>query len=625
MKFKIKPDFQGWATKNDLVCADGLVIKANAFAQNDGGKVPLVFGHDHTNPSRILGHAILENRKEGVYAYCFLNQSKAAKDTKEAVLHGDIDALSIFANRLQKDGRNVTHGCIKEVSVVLSGANPGAFIESALQHNEPLGEWEDEGILFTGDGITISHAEAGNAGQNSKSENSDEGGDDETIQDVLDTLTDKQKAAVGMLLQSIEEDGVEHDDMENDEGGDEMRHYNAFEGDENNEGQAAGSRYLMHSDLPEIMKNIKKFGSFKNSLADYIESNDIVLAHSLDTTGMDVPTATPAPTYGINGIDMLFPDPKTIQERPEMIGRDTSWVNDVMSSVTYTPFKRIKTMFADITEEEARAKGYIKGKQKKEEVFAVLKRVTEPQTIYKKQKLDKDDIEDIEDWDVLAWIRAEMEIMFDEEKARAVLIGDGRLADSEDKIKEDRIRPVVSDVPLFNTTIEVPVGNIGKGMDAATLIDDIVRGMKKYKGTGRPTFYTTEDVITEMLLLKDKVGNRIYKTEQELATALRVSKIVPVEVMEGHKVSGKSLIGVVVNLTDYKIGGGNKPKQFFEDFDIDYNQQKYLLEQRMSGALVKPFAAVTFLASASVNGSGGSGSTPITPPTGGEEGDDDES
>lgn len=616
MRFKEKPDFQGWATKNDLVCADGLVIKANAFAQNDGGKVPLVFGHDHTNPSRILGHAILENRKEGVYAYCFLNQSKAARDTKEAVLHGDIDALSIFANRLQKDGRNVTHGCIKEVSVVLSGANPGAFIESALQHNEPLGEWEDEGILFTGDGITINHAD-NSASQNSKSESSnasdnEDSGGDETIQDVLDTLTDKQKAAVGMLIQGIEDDMEGNDD----EGGDDMKHYNAFEGDKDNDGQDTAGRYLMHSDLPEIMKNIKKFGSFKNALADYVESNDIILAHSLDTTGMDVPTGTPA-TYGINGIDMLFPDPKTIQERPEMIGRDTSWVNDVMSAVTYTPFKRIKTMFADITEEEARAKGYIKGKQKKEEVFAILKRVTEPQTIYKKQKLDKDDIEDIEDWDVLAWIRAEMEVMFDEEKARAILIGDGRLADSEDKIKEDRIRPVVSDVPLFNTTIEVSIGDIGKGMDAAMLIDDIVRGMKKYKGTGRPTFYTTEDVITEMLLLKDKVGNRIYKTEQELATALRVSKIVPVEVMEGHKVSGKALIGVVVNLADYKLGGGNKPKNFFDQFDIDYNQQKYLLEQRMSGALVKPFAAVTFLASAK-------SSTPPAPSEDGGDGGDGE-
>lgn len=601
MRFKVKPDFQGWATKNDLVCADGLVIKANAFAQNDGGKVPLVFGHDHMNPSRILGHAILENRKEGVYAYCFLNQSKAARDTKEAVLHGDIDALSIFANQLQKDGRNVTHGCIKEVSVVLSGANPGAFIESALQHNEPLGEWENEGILFTGDEITISHDEDSSSGQNSKSDSSNDKDDkddrgDETIQDVLNTLSDKQKAAVGILLRGIEDDKGDNSNND-DEGGDEMKHYNAFEGDNKDDMQEPGGRYLMHSDLPEIMKNIKKFGSFKNSLADYVESNDIVLAHSLDKTGMDVPTGTPA-NYGINGIEMLFPDPKTIQERPEMIGRNTSWVNDVMSAVTYTPFKRIKTMFADITEEEARAKGYIKGKQKKEEVFAVLKRVTEPQTIYKKQKLDKDDIEDIEDWDVLAWIRAEMEVMFDEEKARAILIGDGRLADSEDKIKEDRIRPVVSDVPLFNTTIDVPIGDIGKGMDAAMLIDDIVRGMKKYKGTGRPTFYTTEDVITEMLLLKDKVGNRIYKTEQELATALRVSKIVPVEVMEGHKVSGKALIGVVVNLADYKVGGGNKPKDFLDQFDIDYNQQKYLLEQRMSGALVKPFAAVTFLATA---------------------------
>lgn len=599
-----KPDFQGYATKNDLVCADGLVIRANAFAGNDGSKVPLVFAHQHMDPSKILGHAILKNLKDGVYAYCYLNNSQAAKDTREALEHGDIESLSIFANNLETQGNNVLHGSIKEVSVVLSGANPGAFVESVLQHGEPMGEYDDECIIFTGEPLVISHADENGEDPNSKSDNP---GEDKTVEEVLSTLTDEQKAAVGILLEDLEAELTEKDNNENEGGNNSMAHHNVFEsGGEN--GQDTQIRYLAHSDMQEIWKAGKRCGSFKTAFYDYVENNNITLAHSLDTTGMETPTGT-APTYGIEGVNMLFPEPHMDSPVPEMIGRNVTWVTEIMDKVSYTPFKRVKTLFADITEDEARAKGYIKGKQKKEEVFSILKRSTESQTIYKKQKLDKDDVDDIEDWNILPWIKAEMEIMFEEEKARAILIGDGRLADSEDKIKEDKIRPIVSDVPLFNTKIEVNT-TASEGLDADLLIDSIIRGMKKYKGSGSPTFFTTEDVVTEMLLLKNKNGDRIYKTEAELASTLRVSKIVTVEVMTGHKVGGKDLIGVIVNPVDYKVGGAKNKKDFFEDFDIDYNQMKYLLEQKMSGALVKPFSAVTFLAKGtSQSGSSSSGGT----------------
>lgn len=590
MKGNRKPDFQGWATKNNLVCADGLVIKENAFAVNDGKRVPLVFGHQHFDPSKVLGHAILKNMKGGVYAYCYLNNSQAAKDTREAIQHGDIDALSIFATNLQKNGKDVVHGIIKEVSVVLAGANPGAFIESVLEHGEPMDDYEDQGILFTGENIVLQHADEPPA-QNSKSKDSENGDGDKTVEDVLDTLTDEQKAAVGILLQGIEEEFGVNDD----EGGDEMKHYNAFENNDPENQDAAGVRYLQHDDIRAILKAGRQCGSLRAAFDTYVKENDIVLAHSLDTTGMEVPTATPAPTYGINGIDMLRPEIQPVTNQPEFIGRNVDWVKEIMQDVSYTPFLRIKSLFADITEDEARAKGYIKGKQKKEEVFSILKRTTEAQMIYKKQKIDRDDILDVEDWDILPWIKAEMDVMFEEEKARAILIGDGRLLDDDDKIKEDRIRPVVSDVALFNTKITVNT-TADENLDAELLIDSIIRGRKKYKGSGNPKFYTTEDVLTEMLLLKDKNGNRIYKTEEELAAALRVKKIVTVEPMTGTKVNGKDLIGVMVNMADYKIGGRRDKKDFFEDFDIDYNQQKYLLEQKMSGAMVKPFGAVTFLA-----------------------------
>lgn len=593
MAGKRKPDFQGWATKNDLVCADGLVIKKNAFSKNDGKKVPLVYAHDHRDPSNIIGHAILKNLKEGVYAYCYLNNGKSANAIREAVSHSDVEALSIFADNLSREGRDVVDGCIKEVSVVMSGANPGAFIESALEHGMSVNDYEDEAIIFTGDPLYLSHADD-KTGQNSKSKKNDEEedeSDDETIQDVLDTLTDKQKAAVGMLLQGLE-DELSGEEEDEDEGGDgKMKHHNVFETED---GGVDETRYLMHSDMAEIKKNAKACGSFKTAFYDYINDNDITLSHGLDTTGMDVPSGV-SPSHGIKGIDMLFPDGHLTDAQPIMIGRNTTWVDEVMNNASYTPFKRVKTLYADITEDEARAKGYIKGKMKKEEVFSILKRTTDPQTIYKKQKLDKDDIDDIEDWDVLPWVKAEMEVMFEEEKARAILIGDGRLADSDDKIKEDKIRPIAKDVALFNTKIDVAT-TVDETMDAEVMIDSITRGMKKYKGSGSPTLFTTEDVVTEMLLAKDKNGNRLYKTEAELAASLRVGKITTVDVMVGQKIDNKDLIGIAVNMVDYKIGGNKSKKDFFEDFDIDYNQKKFLLEQRMSGALVKPFSAVTFLA-----------------------------
>lgn len=372
-----------------------------------------------------------------------------------------------------------------------------------------------------------------------------------------------------------------------------MKH-NMFEGDQ-------PSQVLSHSDMEQIFKDAKRLGSLREAVNESIESG--VLAHSIDTTGMTV--ATGKQKYGFNDPSMLFPDYKALNERPEWISRNMDWVTKLMGKVHHTPFSRIKSLYANITEDEARAKGYIKGKLKKEEVFSTLKRTTDPQTIYKKQKLDRDDIIDIVDFDVVAWIKAEMEVMLDEEEARAILIGDGRTADSEDKIKEDKIRPIVKDVGLYNTIIKVTVpATATQGEIAKATINAIIRGRKHYKGSGKPDFWTTEDVTTEMLLLEDSIGHAIYKTEAELATKLRVSEIIPVEPMEGQKISiteGSTtkeypLIGVVVNMADYNIGadkGGEKT--MFEDFDIDYNQQKYLIEKRVSGALVKPFSALTIV------------------------------
>lgn len=596
----MKYDFSGWATKNDLRCADGRVIRRGAFKINDGKKVPLIWNHEHNNPSAVLGHAILENRDEGVYAFCSFNNTVAANDAKEAVVHGDIDSLSIYANHLQQDGPNVLSGVIRELSLVHAGKNPGAFIESVFSHGEPMDDYDEEAIIYCGETIDLSHAEEMKSSK--KKDNPEpEKKKDPTIQEVLDSLTDDQKAAVGMLLAGSEKEKEDDKEMKRNifedekekEDDKEMKH-NIFEG-KKSDPDAPEKRFLSHDDMKLIFTDAKRLGSLKDAVQYHMEEG--VLQHAeIPTTGMTLPTGTA--TYGIKGIDMLFPDYKTMTDTPEMITRKMDWVAKVMSRVHHIPFTRVKSVYANITEDEARARGYIKGKLKKEEVFSVLKRTTSPQTVYKKQKLDRDDIIDITDFNVVAWIRSEMRMMLDEELARAFLIGDGRLASSDDKISEEHIRPVATDVDLMSIKYGVQVAATdGEDVIAKETIKAAIRARKRYKGKGTPDFFTTEDVLTEMLLLEDGLGHRMYKTEAELATALRVREIITVEPMEDHKItvdtSQVPLIGLIVNLDDYYVGADKGGEiNSFEDFDIDYNQQKYLIETRVSASLAKPFSAI---------------------------------
>lgn len=579
MSEAIKHDFEGWATKNDLKCADGLTIRKGAFSSSNGKRVPLIWNHRHNNVKDILGHAILEDREEGVYAYCSFNDTPAGRDAKEVVKHGDVESLSIWANNIERYGHDVVHGIIREVSLVLAGANPGAFIESVVAHGMPIGDDEDEAIFYNNEGIYISHASKdGSETADGKDKNPTNEGGDKTVKDVLETLTDEQKAAVGLMIEQI---------IKNKEEDTSVKH-NAFEGYEN-------QNYISHADQATVIADAKKYGSLKDSVEYHMENG--VLAHAIDTTGMTAATGTQK--YGFNDPDMLFPDYKSLNNTPEWLSRNMDWVAKLMSKIHHTPFSRIKSVYANITEDEARARGYIKGKQKKEEVFTILKRTTDPQTIYKKQKLDRDDIIDIVDFDVVAWIKAEMRVMLNEEIARAILIGDGRPGDSEDKIQETHIRPVVKDAPLYNIVAKVSVpANADQATVAKETIKAIIRARKEYKGSGRPDFWTTEDVVTEMLLLEDGIGHAIYKTEGELATKIRANELITVEPMEGAKVTvdGKEypLIGVMVNLNDYNVGADKGGEvNMFDDFDIDYNQQKYLIETRISGSLVKPYSAIT--------------------------------
>jgi HK97 family phage prohead protease len=598
-------DFAGWATKNDLQCTDGRIIRRDAFKVNDHTRVPLVWNHQHNDPKNVLGHAILENRDEGVYAYCYLNDSENGQNAKEQVKHGDVTSMSIWANNLQQSGHEVLHGVIREVSLVLAGANPGAYIESVMAHGEPMPDYDEEGLFYAGEGLELAHAAENddkkpeesakkNKEEDSKMEaeetkNQDSGG--ETVRDVYETLTDKQKKAVAIIVgQAIQDSKSSKKSDEEDE---EVKH-NVFDGSENE------STYLSHADVQQIFSDAKRLGSLREAVNQNFEDGGVLAHADIDTTGMTV--ATGSQTYGFNDPDMLFPDYKSLNNPPEWISRETGWVQKVMSGVHHTPFSRIKSQFANITEDEARARGYLKGKQKKTEVFTTLKRTTDPTTIYKLQKLDRDDIIDITDFDVVAWIKSEMRVMLDEEIARAILIGDGRNTDDDSHIPEDHIRPIAKEVPLFNTKVLVTTSS---DADSATVaketINSVIRARKNYKGSGNPTFFTTEDVVTEMLLIEDGIGHKLYKTEAELATALRVSNIVTVEVMEGQTIEDESknalpLIGVIVNLADYNVGADKGGAvNMFDDFDIDFNQQKYLIETRISGALTKPFSALTIL------------------------------
>ena len=622
MAKKSRFDFSGWATRNDIKCADGRTIRRNAFIDCDGATVPLVWSHDHSGPSTVLGHGLLENRPEGVYVYGSFNNTPDGQNAKEAVRHGDIKYLSIFANRLTQKAGDVLHGMIREVSLVYAGANPGAYIDNAvIEHSDgTYGLSDDEAIIFCGESLMHSDEE-----------------EEETMayrpaDEVFDEMTDEQKNAVyeiaGAVLSDagIDLDNIEHSDEEDDydeeeydddqeydeedydddqdyeeddyaydeadeDYGDDVEHADYYDGGEDmyynvfdNEA-AVGDGALSHDEMDSIFSDARTMGSLKESF----------LAHAAD--------------YGIEDIEYLFPEPKEQNVPPEFIKRPDNWVGVIMSGVHHTPFSRLKSSFADITADEARAKGYLKGKLKKEEVFSLLKRTTSPTTVYKKQKMDRDDTIDITDFDVVAWIKKEMRVMLDEELAGAILVGDGRLASDDDKIKEDCIRPIYKDADLF--TIKYALGPDDTVPQTATTIEDMaqyyakgfikaaIKSRKGYKGSGNPTMFTSESMLSEMLLLEDTIGHPLYKTESELATKMRVSRIVtvPDEILARAKVDGEPVFAIILNLNDYNVGadkGGSI--SMFEDFDIDYNQQKYLIETRCSGSLTKPFSAIVIYA-----------------------------
>ena len=595
----MKYDFSGYATRNNIKCSDGRIIMRDAFKDNDHKNVPLVWQHDHMSPDNVLGHAMLENREDGVYAYGCFNDTPSGLNAKELVKNGDVRALSIYANKLKQNGANVIHGAIREVSLVLAGANPGAYIDTVMVHSDGDEETEDAEICFnlnTNPILYHSDDEKDNPNKNDNPDKNDkkdedmsntkvnQGSDsDKTVQDVIDSMTEEQKNVLYTLV------GMAADGSLDDEGDDDMKH-NAFEDDDN---------HMAHSvDFSEIIRDAKRCGSLREA----------VIEHGLEDVNYEDYLEHDVGDYGIKQIDTLFPDFKNVTSTPEWVSRNMDWVASVMNGVSHTPFSRIKSAFANITADEARARGYTKGKKKIEEVFTLLKRTTTPQTIYKKQKLDRDDVIDITDFDVVAWLKGEMRLMLDEEIARAILIGDGRSDSSDDRIFPTNIRPVWQDDTFYTIRAQVDT----KGMtteDAKTeaVIKAIIRARKNYKGSGNPVFYTTEDVLTDMLLLENQIGDVKYKTKQELANRLRVSDIVTVEVMEGQTRKGVTangdvaasankdltLVGLVVNLKDYNVGADKGGAvSMFDDFDIDYNQQKYLIETRCSGAMTTPFGAM---------------------------------
>lgn len=567
-------DFSGWATRNNLKCSDGRTIMKDAFRDDDGQTVPLVWNHQHNDPLNVLGHALLENREEGVYAYCTFNDTDSGKNAKLLVEHGDVSALSIYANQLKQQGGNVLHGAIREVSLVLAGANPGAFIENVIRHNDndEVVISDDEGVIYTGEELILEHSEKQNTNEEKEKEtmaNETKQENEKTVEEVFNTLTEEQKTVVYALIGQALEDKANEENEEDEEdtkGGNETMKHNVFDQEEE-----TMENTISHSDMMAVINDTKRYGSMKDS----------AIAH------------------GIEHLDYLFPDAQNVTDTPAFVARDTGWVQKVMKSVSHTPFSRVKSVLANITEEDARAKGYIKGKQKKDEVFALLKRTTTPTTVYKKQKLDRDDMVDITDFDVVAWLKTEMRMMLDEELARAYLVGDGRLASSDDKINEQNIRPIWTDDDLFTIKALVEVGASATADDKAkAFIRAAIKARKNYKGSGEPSLYTTEDVLTDCLLLEDTTGRVIYDTAAKLANALRVKEIVTVPVMEGlsrtdSETHTRKLMGIVVNLADYNVGADKGGAvNMFDDFDIDYNAQKYLIETRCSGALIKPYAAI---------------------------------
>ena len=602
-----KYDFCGWATRNNIRCSDGRTIRMDAFKENDGKIVPLVWNHKHDDGFNVLGHALLENRSDGVYAYCTFNDTDQGRNAKALVDHGDVSALSIYANQLKQIGSDVTHGLIREVSLVLAGANPGAKIETVVMHSD---DSEEELYVICEYADELEHSEADleknieteeekpmNKEQENPVENeqvvehSEEQEKEETVQDVIDTMNEKQKRVLYALVGAAMADEEEKENNEEDA---EVKH-NVFDNETNEE-----KNVLSHSEMTEIIKNAKRSGSMKAAFEDAGIESINYLQHDGETPKYGVQNP-----YGIMGIaadenslgvNALFPDARNYTQTPQWISRNMEWVSKFLNAASHSPFSRVKTMFADITEDEARARGYVKGTMKKEEVFSLLKRVTEPTTVYKKQKMDRDDVIDITDFDVIAWIKAEMRVMLNEEIARAALIGDGRVSGTDGKIDETHIRPIWTDNDFFTIKTTVTAG-ADDNATAKNIIKAAVKSRKNYKGSGNPILFTTEDTLTDLLLLEDTTGRVIYDTKEKLCNALRVRDIVTVELMENQSrtVSGttKNLIGIIVNPRDYNFGADKGGAvNMFDDFDIDYNQMKYLIETRCSGALVRPYSAI---------------------------------
>ena len=590
-----KPDFSGWATRNDTKCADGVTIRQNAFAEQSGKKVPLVWQHKHEEPVALLGHAYLENRPEGVYAYAYCNDTESGEHAKNVVRHGDVSNFSIFANKLKKIGQNVMHGTIREVSLVLAGANPGATIDVPyIEHVYSDEDITEAYIYHDDDELYVSH--------------SDDGGkmDNRTVGDVVDSMTDEQRDVMEFMIQASLEEALSHSDddyddeddeeyvyvdedgnvVDVDEEDDNVRH-NVFE----NDYEGYTDDYISHADFKAVVEDASKSGKSSLEAALNEAFGADVIQHAFPTN-----EGGGEQKYGMSNIDYLFPDYRMTEDMPGFIKRNTDWVSNFLGAAYRSPFSRIKSVFANITEDEARAKGYVKGKEKVEEVFILLKRVTAPCTVYKKQKIDRDDILDITSFDVVRLIKQEMRIMLDEEIARAALIGDGRAASHQDKIKEDGIRPIAKDASLYNIRLDLTAKNTDDAtVRAQKFIDNIIRKRKEYKGTGMPTLYITEDMLADLQLMRDTTGRDLFTSVDQIANKLRVKEIVAVPVFDGFKLDvTKPLVGIIVNPYDYGFGtdkGGEV--SMFDDFDIDFNQYKYLMETRCSGALRVPYSAIT--------------------------------
>ena len=618
-------DFCGWASRNDLKCSDGRTIRRDAFKDNDGQIVPLVWNHQHNEPTNVLGHALLLNKPEGIFTYGKFNDTDSGRDAKILVTHGDVDKLSIYANKLKQNGGDVYHGNIREVSLVLAGANPGAYITSVMAHSADNDGEDEELEICCGEEIELlQHSESEDDNEEEKDSMAEKNlehadGKEKTVQDVVDTMTEEQKnvmyALIGMALEdkeaaakhSDDDDGNDddnNDEIETDEEEDEEMKHNVFDNDQ----RSGGVNVLTDEDIKVIFADAKRLGSLKES----------VLAHAEDIIGLQHDdTNDDAPTYGIANIEeVLFPDAKYVYQDPAIIKRDDSWVSKVLNGAHHSPFSRTKSRYADLTADAARAKGYIKGTEKLEEVFPMFKRSTPPTTIYKKQKMDRDDLIDITDFNVVGFLKQEMRMMLNEEIARAVLVGDGRtFGVDDDAINPACIRPIFTDTAnnLYAFSVDVDVANnADEDTVAKTFIRTVIKNRKNYKGTGTPTLFTTDDVLTDMLLLEDGFGHALYESVDKLATKLRVKEIVTVPVMENlTDANSKPLMGIIVNMADYVIGadkGGQVAT--FEDFDIDFNQEKYLIETRCSGALVQPKSAMVLVldrAAAAAGGDTGSG------------------